>query len=105
MKLISMGNQEYEKKVTQQFIDIIPEHISVLQNYFDAGAFDLARKEVHRMVTSFYIMGLNLKLKHEIDALVNHNLNRIEFAAYMEVIIQTCKQAKMEAEALLLTFP
>ena len=105
MKLISMGNQEYEKKVTQQFIEIIPEHISILQNYFDAGAFDQARKEVHRMVTSFYIMGLNLRLKNEIDALVNHNLNKIEFAAYMEIIIQTCKQAKQEAEALLLTFP
>ena len=99
-----MGDQAYEKKVTQQFIELNPEHVRILLDYVDAGAYDQARKEVHRMVTTFYIMGLNLKLKNEIDALVNHNLNRTEFAAYLEVIIQTCKQAKLEAEALLITF-
>jgi len=103
MKMISLGNQEYEKTVTRQFIELIPEHIHVLKSGFDQGAYELVRKEMHRMIASLYIMGLNIKLKHEIEAIVHHNLNRADFEVCLEIVINTCKQAKVEAEALLLS--
>ena len=104
MKLVSQGSQDYEKTVTRQFIELIPEHLHILKTNFDYGAYELVRKEMHRMIATLYIMGLNLKLKNEIEAIVGHNLNRAQLKAHLEVVKATCNEAKLEAQALLLTF-
>lgn len=104
MKMISLGNEEYEKTVTSQFIELIPEHLHILRSNFDEGAYEVVRKEMHRMISTLYIMGLNISLKKEIDAIVNHNLNRNDFETYLNLVIATCLQAKLEAEELYLTF-
>jgi len=69
MKEISKGNVNYEKTVTGQFIDCIPEDLSAMQIALDTKNYPELNKIAHNMKTSVAIMGLLPRLSHILDAL------------------------------------
>ncbi|SEI44254.1 Signal transduction histidine kinase [Dyadobacter koreensis] len=69
MKEISKGNVGYEKIVTEQFIQCMPEDVSGLQSAFEKKDFTKLNQIAHNMKTSVAIMGLLPKLETLLDKL------------------------------------
>ncbi len=98
MKEISAGNTEYEKAVTEQFLEIVPESIAVLQKAFKENNFQLLKQTAHDLKTSVSIMGLT--------PLLDTILNKIEFTFQgdenlqenISRLISVCNRAMEEAK-------
>jgi len=69
MKEISRGNKSYEKKVTRQFIDAMPQEISLLESAFHNNDIKTLRSTAHNMKTTISIMGLTERLFPTLDEL------------------------------------
>src|SRR5450432_606883 len=80
MQQVSNGNKEYEKTVTEHFIEIIPQNIATLENALDANDFDTIKLVAHNMKTTVSVMGLTQALQPFLDTL--------EFENYDETILR-----------------
>jgi CheY-like chemotaxis protein len=69
MKEISRGNKVYEKKVTRQFIDAIPQEMAMLESAFRNNDIETLRSTAHNMKTTISIMGLTERLFPTLDEL------------------------------------
>ncbi|MDN3550678.1 hybrid sensor histidine kinase/response regulator [Mucilaginibacter aquaedulcis] len=69
MKEISKGNINYERTVTSQFLECIPDDLSALQTAFDTKNYQEVSRIAHNMKTSVAIMGLLPRLTQILDAL------------------------------------
>jgi hypothetical protein len=69
MKEISRGNKVYEKKVTRQFIEAMPQEISLLESAFHNNDIKTLNSTAHNMKTTISIMGLTERLFPTLDEL------------------------------------
>jgi CheY-like chemotaxis protein len=63
MHAISNGDVEYEKLVTEQFIEMLPEHLQALEYDFTANNITPLQQTAHNMKTTVSIMGLTDRLE------------------------------------------
>jgi HPt (histidine-containing phosphotransfer) domain-containing protein len=97
MKEISKGSVTYEKTVTGQFIDCIPEDLSALQIALDTKNYPELNKIAHNMKTSVAIMGLLPRLSHILDALEFTQNEDTDIAPLIAALDAVCSAAIREA--------
>jgi CheY-like chemotaxis protein/nitrogen-specific signal transduction histidine kinase len=103
MKEISAGNIEYEKNVTQQFIEAIPNEILLLEKASNSKDYDALKQIAHNMKTSISIMGLNKILDTYLDAIEYEDLSSNEINKRIVEINDVCEKAIVEARVFLST--
>lgn len=67
MKEISGGDPLYERTVTQQFLEILPAELQTLEEAWNNGDTTLLQRTAHSMRTTVSVMGLNERLKPQLD--------------------------------------
>jgi len=94
---ISMGNKEYEKTVTKQFMEIIPADLTALQKAWRDGNISLVRQTAHNMKTSISVMGLNDSLNPYLDRLEYEEMDANTFTNVFSHIAHYCEASLEEA--------
>jgi signal transduction histidine kinase/CheY-like chemotaxis protein len=79
MKEVSLGNHEYEKLITEQFIEAIPTDLNEIKKAWKNQDIHQLRHLAHNMKTSVSVMQLNEMMQPYLDALENENLNENTF--------------------------
>jgi signal transduction histidine kinase/ActR/RegA family two-component response regulator len=100
MKEISKGNVSYEKIVTGQFIQCIPEDIAGLQAAFEKKDFSAINQIAHNMKTSVAIMGLLPRLEAWLDKLEYANAESADVQKTITEVTINCIKGVREAEHL-----
>lgn len=103
MREVSGGNKEYEKTVTEQFIETIPFDLNRLEQAWEKKDLVLLRQTAHNMRTTVSVMGLNELLQPRFDALEYHSLTEDEFTREFSTLRSVCSQSLTEAEQFLST--
>ncbi len=101
MKEISGGNRDYEKAVTEQFIEMIPEELHAIEQAWQQGNLPLVRSKAHNMKTTVSVMGLTEILNPLLDALEYNELTAPTFTNLFRELQSICTGAVAEAKALL----
>jgi len=76
LRSISNGDKDFERTVTQQFLDKVPAHLQELKLAYENKDFKLLKLRAHNLKSSVAIMGLFPLLEEKIDILeltVNEN--------------------------------
>lgn len=96
MKEISKGNLAYEKKVTAQFLELIPIAMGELYAAFGNGQKEYLASTVHEMRSSLYIMGMGTRTEDILDTL-EFSQDERELRLSIELLDHLCQLALMEA--------
>jgi signal transduction histidine kinase/CheY-like chemotaxis protein len=98
MKEVSGGNTGYEKAVTEQFIEIVPHDLKMLEKaWLDKHTGEL-RQLAHNMKTTVSIMGLHELLQPQLDALEYETLDDTLFHTHFSAIGKICAASVSEAK-------
>ena len=95
---ISNGDKAFEKTVTAQFIEAIPESIMALENAWHNRDIPDLRHQAHNMKTTVSVMGLNESLQPFLDALENENINSESFQKNISPVKRICEISLEEAK-------
>jgi signal transduction histidine kinase/CheY-like chemotaxis protein len=98
LKEISSGDKEYEKTVTEQFIEAIPLDLASLESAFINRDLPTIRQTAHNMKTNVSVMGLSERLQPYLDELENELFNEARFRQIVSTIKTICLNAMPEAE-------
>lgn len=98
MKEISNGNIEYEKTVTEQFIEAIPLDLQMMQRAWHEKNINDLRQLAHNMKTTVSVMGLNNSLQPFLEVIEYENLNEVSFKNMFSSIKQICEASVLEAQ-------
>ena len=79
MKEVSLGNHEYEKLITEQFIEAIPAELNEIRAAWHNQDIYQLRHLAHNMKTSISVMQLNEMMQPSLEALENENLTETTF--------------------------
>ena len=101
MKEVSQGNKEYERRVTEQFIEAIPIDLHLLESAADVKDYAAIKQTAHNMKTSVSVMGLNERLAPYLDALEYENLPEGTTKEKLNAVKDICGHALMEANEFL----
>jgi signal transduction histidine kinase/CheY-like chemotaxis protein len=104
MKEVSNGNREYEKTVTEQFIEALPGEIKLLQDSFKEKNYAVLKQTAHNMKTTVSVMGLNEEVNTCLDALEYKTLNDFQLQQKIDTVKEACKNALAEAKLFLTAF-
>ncbi|MFC3562872.1 ATP-binding protein [Pedobacter jamesrossensis] len=96
MKEISKGNLAYEKKVTAQFLELVPIAIGELYAAFGNGEREYLATIVHEMRSALYIMGMGGRTINLLDTL-EFSQDEEEIRLSVELLDHLCQLALMEA--------
>jgi hypothetical protein len=97
MKDISNGNIEYEKTVTEQFIETIPNDLLMLEKAWKDNRINDLRQQAHNMKTTISVMGLIEVLHPYLDSLEYENLNEESFRNKFSSVKLICEASVEEA--------
>ncbi len=97
MKEISNGDLEYEKLVTQQFLDLVPAQIAALSAALSERKGTEIKRIAHNLKTSISIMGIDALLSQDLDAVENGDLDEHQTQKSIDTIISVCSAALHEA--------
>jgi signal transduction histidine kinase/CheY-like chemotaxis protein len=103
MKEVSGGNTEYEKTVTEQFIEAIPGDVEALNKAWKQGDITELRQLAHNMKTTISVMGLNEILQPYLDALEYETLDEESFRKKFIALKLICELSVEEAKQFLTT--
>ena len=98
MKEVSNGNTEYEKTVTGQFIEAIPDDLLALESAWQHHAINELKQLAHNMKTTVSVMGLNEVLQPYLDAIEYENLNEEVFRNKFLSVKSICDASVEEAK-------
>ncbi len=98
MKEVSNGNTEYEKTVTGQFIEAIPDDLLALESAWRHHAINELKQLAHNMKTTVSVMGLNEVLQPYLDAIEYENLNEEVFRNKFLSVKSICDASVEEAK-------
>ena len=94
---ISEGNKEYEKSVTEQFLEVIPSDIETLDLALVNQDQATIRRMAHRMRSDVAIMGLLEMLQSYLDVLEYETFDETKFQQVISAVRAICLQALPEA--------
>ncbi|SEQ87915.1 Signal transduction histidine kinase [Epilithonimonas lactis] len=69
LKSISNGDKDFERTMTQQFLDNVPTHLQELKLAYEKKDFKLLKLRAHDLKSSVAIMGLLTLLEEKLDIL------------------------------------
>ncbi|KFC19445.1 hybrid sensor histidine kinase/response regulator [Chryseobacterium sp. FH1] len=69
LKSISNGDKDFERTVTQQFLDKVPTHLQEMKMAYENKDFNLLKLRAHDLKSSVAIMGLLPLLEEKLDSL------------------------------------
>ena len=98
MKEVSNGNIDYEKTVTEQFIEIIPIDLNALEDAWNVKNIKRLKQLAHNMRTTVSVMGLNELLLPYLQALEYEDLNDSSFETNFSTLKKICTTAVQEAK-------
>ncbi len=104
MKEVSGGNIEYEKTVTQQFIEAIPEDLAAMEKAWQQNDIITLRQLAHDMKTTISVMGLNEVLQPHLDSIELENLTQQRFQQQLAWIKSILNTAIDEAKVFYASF-
>jgi len=94
---ISDGNREYERTVTEQFIEVIPVDLSALESALEKMDLVALRHTAHAMTTDVAIMGLLEKVRPFLDVLEYDIFDAQKFQEAVLSVKSICLEALPEA--------
>ncbi len=97
MRGISEGNKEYERTVTEQFIEVIPLDMETLESALANKDLAALRRTAHNMRTDIAIMGLLEKLQSYLDVLEYEAFDEVKFREVILWVKTICLDALPEA--------
>ena len=97
MKAISGGDAEYEKTVTEQFLEIIPEDLQAMETAYKNNNLPLLQQLAHNMKTSVSVMGLTGTLQPHLDAIEQEQTNTAIIREHLTSVQAICTPALEEA--------
>ena len=100
LKEVSSGNLDFEKTVTEQFMDEIPGELVAIDQAWNAGDRESVRQFAHNMRTTVSIMGLNEKLAPFLDELETNWLSEQSYHTNFSQLRDTLNLALEEARTL-----
>ncbi|ANE49196.1 ATP-binding protein [Flavisolibacter tropicus] len=103
MREVSVGNVEYERLVTSQFLEAVPEEMAAMEKAWVQGDTEQLRKLAHNLRTTVSVMGLNAILQPYLDTIEHNPWDATVMKASLEAIKSICISAQQEAEAFLKT--
>ncbi|HEY2720563.1 MAG TPA: response regulator [Chitinophagaceae bacterium] len=98
MKEISSGNKEYEKTVSEQFIEAIPEDLEAIKNAWKDNNLTELRQLAHNMKTTISVMGLTDQLQSCLETLEYDDLSVEKFSRQFTILQAICNEALLEAK-------
>lgn len=98
MKEISRGNIDYEKTITEQFIEAMPNELNVLEQSWHNYEIDQLRKTAHNMKTTVSVMGLNKLIENYLDFLEYEDIDENSFYVNYSPLQFICIAALEEAK-------
>lgn len=98
MKEVGGGNIEYEKTVTEQFMEAIPGDLQLLEKAWQDNNVSYLRQVAHNMKTTVSVMGLNEVLQPYLDAIEYDNLNEKVFRNNFFSVKFICEASVEEAK-------
>lgn len=104
MKEISGGDTEYEKTVTQQFIEAIPQELDEIEKAWKNNDIKQLRQLSHNMKTTISVMGLNDILQSGLDKIEYENLTEKKFEDSFSSVKSICIAALAEARQFYSTY-
>ncbi|MEO8405204.1 MAG: ATP-binding protein [Chitinophagaceae bacterium] len=104
MREVSNGNKEYEKTITEQFMEAIPENLLALDSGIHQKNAILLAQIAHEMKTSISVMGLNDILQPYLDAIEYDNLDETALRQKIAMVKEICTAALEEARQFYQTF-
>jgi len=102
MKEISGGDQEYERTITAQFLELVPADLERMDEAWQKKDFSLLRQLAHSMKTSVSVMGLNTILEKDLDT-IEYSKDEQETGKSLSSLIDYCRHAIDEAKAFYAT--
>jgi signal transduction histidine kinase/CheY-like chemotaxis protein len=94
---ISDGDRDYEKNVTEQFLEAIPLDLETLETAQKNGDLETIRRTAHAMRTDAAIMGLLEKLQPFLDTLEHDTFDQQNFQTSVLSVKAICLNALPEA--------
>ena len=94
---ISEGNKEYERTVTEQFMEAIPIDLETLDSALVKRDLGLVRQTAHNMRTDLAVMGLLEKLQAYLDILEYETFDVHKFQEAVLLVKTICLDALPEA--------
>lgn len=98
MRDVSLGNTDYEKIITEQFIEIIPNDLLSIQQAWKDKDINTLRHLVHNLKTSVSVMGLNEALQDTLDVLEYEDLDEARFKKLFSFLESVCKASLEESK-------
>jgi CheY-like chemotaxis protein len=99
MNTVSGGDKSFEKLVTQQFIENIPNHLQQLVTAYKNHDFAAMKLWSHDLKSSISIMGLHPLLKEKLDILETASAEDPELQKILTEVQEVLLQAVSEAES------
>ena len=101
LKSISLGNKEYEKAVTEQFIEIVPQELSAMKNALAEKRIGAVKEIAHSLKTSVSIMGILPLVQENLDELEHTEPDETIFEKHFELLSFICQASVEEARSFL----
>jgi len=97
MKEIGLGNTNYEKTVTREFIDQVPLNIEELYGAYAQKDLDKIHRTAHEMKTTVSVMGLGNRLNQQLDLIEQAEVINNKLYGYILEVNEVCLAALEEA--------
>ena len=104
MKEVSNGNTDYERTVTEQFIEAIPVDLTEIEKAWQRNEITQLRQLAHNLKTTVSVMGLNELLQPSLDALEYENLGKEKFYTIFLQLKAICEASVEEAKQFYANF-
>ncbi len=101
---VSAGNKEYEKYVTELFVEALPKELIALEASIKNKNTSEVKSKAHHMKSTISVMGLNMQLDPYLSDLESKTLTIEEMMAYFITIEQISNIALHEAQSFYNTF-
>jgi response regulator RpfG family c-di-GMP phosphodiesterase len=104
LKDISMGDQEFEQMIIQQFMIQVPQELNQMKRAINSLDFEQIKSLAHGMKSSVSYMGLNDRLHPILHRMENEAINKDHSPHFEEDFLEVqrvCNLAILEAKKLL----
>jgi signal transduction histidine kinase/ActR/RegA family two-component response regulator len=98
MQEISGGDIEYEKTVTGQFLEAIPNELKEIEKAWEEKNRNRLKQVAHNLKTTVSIMGLDEQLQPYLDILEHAELNDEKFRHTFNYLTSVCNASVEEAQ-------
>lgn len=97
LREVSAGDQDYEKLVTGQFLEMMPVALETMARAWKENDLTTLQRTAHNLKTTISVMGLNEQLQPTLDALEYNTQTEESFHTLFATLQSICQPALEEA--------